>query len=67
MSILSSTISKTSSMHDEVFAIDLQDLVLLEGRTKDVEEEILKVDDTLDEVEVLGNEIKGMSGHSGGE
>jgi hypothetical protein len=42
---------------DEVLADDLQDLVLLEGLTGDVEGEVLRVDDTLDEVEVLGNEV----------
>jgi len=42
---------------DEVLANDLQDLVLLEGLTGDVEGEVLRVDDTLDEVEVLGNEV----------
>ena len=42
---------------DEVLANDLQYLVLLEGLTGDVEGEILRVDDALDEVEVLGNEV----------
>jgi hypothetical protein len=42
---------------NEVLANDLQDLVLLEGLTGDVEGEILRIDNTLDEVEVLGDEI----------
>ena len=42
---------------DEVLADDLEDLVLLEGLTRDVKREILGVDDTLDEVEVLGDEV----------
>ena len=42
---------------DEILANDLQDLVLLEGFTGDVEGEALGVDDTLDEVEVLENKV----------
>ena len=42
---------------DDVLADDLENLVLLESLTRDVEREILGVDDTLDEVEVLGNEV----------
>ena len=42
---------------DEVLADDLEDLVLLERLTRDVEREILGVDDTLDEVEVLGDKV----------
>ena len=42
---------------DEVLADDLEDLVLLEGLTRDVEGQVLGVDDTLDEVEVLGDEL----------
>lgn len=42
---------------DEVLANDLEDLVLLKSLARDVEGEILGVDDTLDEVEVLGDEV----------
>ena len=42
---------------DDVLADDLQDLVLLERLTRDVERQVLGVDDTLDEVEVLGDEL----------
>jgi hypothetical protein len=42
---------------DDVLADDLQDLVLLQGFTRDVERKILRIDNTLDEVEVLWNEI----------
>ena len=42
---------------DEVLADDLEDLVLLERLARDVEREVLRVDDTLDEVEVLGDEV----------
>jgi hypothetical protein len=36
---------------------DLQDLVLLEGLSGDVEGKILRVDDSSDEIEVLGDEV----------
>lgn len=42
---------------DQVLSDDFEDLVLLEGLTGDVEGEVLRVDDTLDEVEVLGDEL----------
>lgn len=42
---------------NDVLADDLEDLVLLEGLTGDVEGEILRVNDTLDEVEVLGDDV----------
>ena len=42
---------------DEVLADDLENLVLLQRLTRDVERQILGVDDTLDEVEVLGDEV----------
>lgn len=48
---------EVESLLDEVLADDLEDLVLLESLTRDVEGEILRVDDTLDEVEVLGDEV----------
>jgi len=41
----------------EVLADDLEDLVLLESLTRDVEGQVLGVDDTLNEVEVLGDQI----------
>jgi hypothetical protein len=42
---------------DEVLADDLENLVLLEGLTRDVEGKVLRVDDSLDKVEVLGDEV----------
>ena len=42
---------------DDVLADDLENLVLLEGLTRDVERQVFRVDDTLDEVEVLGDEV----------
>ena len=41
----------------KVLADDLEDLVLLEGFTGDVEGKILRVDDTLDEVQIFWNEV----------
>jgi hypothetical protein len=41
----------------EVLADDLKDLVLLESLTRDVERQVLGIDDTFDEVEVLGDQI----------
>ena len=55
--VLSDLGEQVHALLDEVLANDLQDLILLKGLTGDVEGEILRVDDTLDKVEVLGNEI----------
>jgi hypothetical protein len=51
---------RTEHIHallDDVLSDDLEDLVLLEGLSGDVEGEVLRVDDTSDEVEVLGDEV----------
>lgn len=42
---------------DQVLADDLEDLVLLQSFTRDVEREIFRVDDTLHEVEVFGDQV----------
>ena len=42
---------------DKVLADDLEDLVLLQGFSRDVERKVLGVDDTLDKVEILGNNV----------
>lgn len=42
---------------DNVLPDDLQDLVLLKSLTRNVERKVLRVNDTLDEVEVLGDEV----------
>ena len=55
--ILSNLREEVHALLDDVLADDLEDLVLLEGLTRDVERQVLGVDDTLDEVEVLGDEI----------
>jgi hypothetical protein len=41
---------------DDVLANDFQDLVLLKSLTGNIEGEVLGVNDTLDEIKVLGNE-----------
>jgi hypothetical protein len=40
-----------------VLADDLENLVLLKRLTRDVQRKVLGIDDTLDEVEVLGNKV----------
>ena len=55
--VLGDLAEEVHSLLDNVFADDLEDLVLLEGFTGDVKREILGVDDTLDEVEVFGNDV----------
>ncbi len=45
------------ALFDNVLANDLEDLVLLEGLSGDVEREIFGVNDTPNEVEVLGDEV----------
>jgi hypothetical protein len=55
--ILSDLAKEIDAFLNDVLADDLEDLVLLEGLTGDVERKILRVNDTLDEVEVLGDEV----------
>ena len=40
-----------------MFADDFEDLVLLKGLTRYVERQVLRINDTLDKVEVLGNKV----------
>ena len=42
---------------DDVLADDFQDLILLKSLTRDVERQVFRINDTLDEVEVLRNEV----------
>ncbi|KAI3479872.1 hypothetical protein L1887_58069 [Cichorium endivia] len=42
---------------DDVLADDLEDLVLLERLARDVEGQVLRVDDALDKVEVFGDDV----------
>jgi len=55
--VLGDLAEEVHALLDDVLADDLEDLVLLEGLTRNVEGEILGIDDTLDEVEVLGDEV----------
>ena len=55
--VLTDLREQVHALLDDVLADDLEDLVLLERLTGDVERQILGVDDTLDEVEVLGDEV----------
>merc|ERR1711963_1194524 len=55
--ILGQLLNELHHLLDEVLPDDLEDLVLLEHFSGDVERQILRVDDTLDKVEVLRNEL----------
>jgi hypothetical protein len=55
--VLSDLGEKIHGLLDDVFADNLKDLVLLQSFTGDVEGEILRVDDTLDEVEVFRDDV----------
>ena len=48
---------QVKALLDDVLADDLENLVLLQGFTRDVERKILRVYDALDEVEVFGDEV----------
>lgn len=45
------------SLLDNVLSDDLQDLVLLQDFSGDVQRQVFRVDDTLDEVEVFGDQV----------
>ena len=55
--VLGDLADELEGLLDEVLADDLEDLVLLESLARDVEGQVLGVDDTLDEVEVFGDQI----------
>ena len=55
--VLSNLTDEVEGLLDKILADNLENLVLLEGFARDVQREILRVDDTLDEVEVLRNEV----------
>ena len=55
--IFSNLANKVHGLLHKVLADDLEDFVLLESLTGDVKRKVFGVDDTLDEVEVLGNEV----------
>lgn len=49
--------NKNERLLDEVLVNDLENLVLLQSFSPDVGRKVFRVDNTLDEVETLGNEI----------
>ena len=55
--VLSNLAKEFHALFHDVLADDLENLVLLEGLTRDVQREILRIDNTLDEIEVLRNEV----------
>jgi len=55
--VLSNLADEVEGLLDKILANNLENLVLLESFARDVQREILRVDDTLDEVEVLRNEV----------
>jgi hypothetical protein len=55
--VLSNLADKIEGLLDKVFTDNLEDLILLESLTRDIEGKIFRVDDTLDKVEVLGDEV----------
>merc|ERR1712106_985050 len=55
--ILSNFVEHFKALFDNVFADDLENTRVLQHFTGNVEGKILRVDDTLDEVEIVGNEV----------
>lgn len=55
--VLSNFSDEVEGLLDNVFADNLEDLVLLECLTRDVEREVFRVDNTLDEVEILRDKV----------
>jgi hypothetical protein len=55
--VLCDLANEIHALLDNVLSDDLENLVLLERFTRDVQREILRVDDTLDKVEVFGDEV----------
>ena len=55
--VFSNLADKIHGLLHEILADDLEDFVLLERLTGDVKRKIFGVDDTFDEIEILGNEV----------
>lgn len=55
--VLGDLTEKFHALLHEVLANDFENLVLLQGLTGDVEGQVLGVHDTLDEVEILGDQV----------
>ncbi|PTD13153.1 hypothetical protein FCULG_00004790 [Fusarium culmorum] len=58
--VLCDLLEELKRLLDDVLLDDLHDLVLLESLTRQVEREILRVDNTLDEAEPLRDEVGGV-------
>ncbi len=55
--VLSDLRKHIHALLDDVLADDFENFVLLKGLTRDVERQVLRINDTLDKVEVLGNKV----------
>jgi len=55
--VLSDLTNKVECLLDKILANDLQNLILLKSLTGNVEWKILRINDTLDKVKVLGDEF----------
>ena len=55
--VVSNLLEEFKALLDDVLLDDLEDLAVLEEFSGNVKREILRVDDTLDEIEILGDEI----------
>ncbi|KUI71639.1 hypothetical protein VM1G_11779 [Cytospora mali] len=58
--VLSNLVEELKRLLDDVLLDDLHDLVLLEGLTRQVEGQVLRVDNTLDKAEPLRDELGGI-------
>ena len=55
--VLGNLLEQIHALLDDVLTNDLQNLVLLKHLLRNVERQVLGIDDTLNKVEILGNEI----------
>lgn len=55
--VLADVVKQFHTLLDEVLADHLQDLALLQCLSRDVERQVLRVDDAFDEAEVLGDQL----------
>jgi hypothetical protein len=55
--VLSDLRKHIHALLDDVLADDFENFILLKGLTRDVERQVLRINDTLDKVEVLGNKV----------
>ena len=60
LTVLGDLSEELKGLLDNVLLDDLHDLVLLQGLTRQVEGQVLRVDNTLDEAEPLGDKVGGV-------